>query len=190
MQQLFDLFCMFFKIGMFTIGGGYAMLPIVQREIVEVRGLLTDEEFLDTISLTNSLPGPLGTNCATFVGYRVGGTKGAVVATFGAMIPSVIIILIIAALFQSFMDWPVVQYIFLGIRPGVAALIFYSILRLQKSARVAHEYNWIMAGFGFLAISFWGLHPVLVILVAAIYGLFFRARLLHVLPGKKEDASR
>ena len=83
MKELFEIFWVFFKIGMFTIGGGYAMLPIIQKEVVDKKGWMENEEFLDAISLTNSLPGPLATNSATFIGYRVLGIKGALVAILG-----------------------------------------------------------------------------------------------------------
>ena len=87
MKRLFEIFCVFFKIGLFTIGGGYAMLPIIQKEVVEGKGWMTDEEFLDAISLTNSLPGPLATNSATFVGYRVARVPGSVAAVRGGAPP-------------------------------------------------------------------------------------------------------
>ena len=104
MKRLFEIFLVFFKIGLFTIGGGYAMLPIIQREVVETKHWMTDEEFLDAISLTNSLPGPLATNSATFVGYRVARAPGSVAAVLGAATPSVIIILLIAMVFHNIMD--------------------------------------------------------------------------------------
>ena len=174
MTRLFEIFLVFFKIGMFTIGGGYAMLPIIQKEVVEAKGWMADEEFLDAISLTNSLPGPLATNSATFVGYRVAGVPGAVSAVLGAATPSVIIILLIAMVFQNIMDYPVVGYIFDGVRPAVVALILYAVVKLARSARIGEYFNWVVALLGFAAVSIFGLHPILVVVCAALYGLFIR----------------
>ncbi|MGI6586083.1 MAG: chromate transporter, partial [Lutisporaceae bacterium] len=102
--MLLDIFLTFFKIGSFTIGGGYAMLPIIQREVVGNKKWLGEEEFLDSIAVTNSLPGPLAINCATFVGYRTAGYAGAAAAALGAVMPSFLIILVIAIFFASFRE--------------------------------------------------------------------------------------
>lgn len=172
--MLFEIFMVFFKIGMFTIGGGYAMLPIIQKEVVETKGWMTDSEFLDAISLTNSLPGPLATNSATFVGYSIKKVPGAIAAVLGAITPSVLIILLIAMVFDNITDYPVVQYIFDGIRPAVVALILYSVIKLGKSAKVKEERNWMLALAAFAAIAFFKLHPIIVIVCAAMIGIFFK----------------
>lgn len=109
MKQLFEIFTVFFKMGLFTIGGGYAMLPLIQKEVVENRGWMTDSEFLDAISLTNSLPGPLAANAATFVGYKLKKVRGSFSAVIGVMAPSIIIILLIAAIFSEVTDYPAVR---------------------------------------------------------------------------------
>lgn len=142
MKRLLEIFGVFFKIGMFTIGGGYAMLPIIQKEVVDTKGWMTDDEFLDAISLTNSLPGPLATNSATFVGYRVARAPGSIAAVLGAATPSVVIILLIAMVFQNIMDYPVVQYVFNGVRPAVVAPILYAVVKLAKSAKIGDHLNW------------------------------------------------
>lgn len=185
MKRLFEIFGIFFKIGLFTIGGGYAMLPIIQKEVVESKGWMTDEEFLDAISLTNSLPGPLATNSATFVGYRVAGVLGSVAAVLGAATPSVIIILLISMVFHNIIEYPVVQNVFNGVRPAVVALILYAVIKLAKSAKVGEYFNWLVALAGFAAISVFGLHPIVVVVCAALYGLFLRG---HVV--KAVDAGR
>lgn len=187
MKQLLEIFLVFFKIGLFTIGGGYAMLPIIQREVVETKGWMTDEEFLDAISLTNSLPGPLATNSATFVGYRVAGTPGSVAAILGAATPSVVIILLIAMVFQNIMDYPIVQYIFDGVRPAVAALILYAVVKLAKSAKVGEYFNWVVALLGFAAVAFFGLHPILVVVCSAAYGLLLRDRVVKAVDARGEN---
>ena len=174
MKRLLEIFGIFFKIGLFTIGGGYAMLPIIQKEVVESKGWMTDEEFLDAISLTNSLPGPLATISAIFVGYRVARVPGAVVAVLGAATPSVIIILLIAMVFTNIIDYPVVQNAFNGVRPAVVALILYAVVKLAKSAKVGEYFNWLVALAGFAAIAVFGLHPIVVVVCAALYGIFIR----------------
>ena len=186
MKRLFEIFLVFFKIGLFTIGGGYAMLPIIQREVVETKHWMTDEEFLDAISLTNSLPGPLATNSATFVGYRVARAPGFVAAVLGAATPSVIIILLIAMVFHNIMDYPVTQYIFNGVRPAVAALILYAVVKLAKSAKVGAYFNWIVALFGFVAVAVFGLHPIVVVVCSAAYGLLLRGQVVKAVDAHRE----
>lgn len=186
MKRLFEIFLVFFKIGLFTIGGGYAMLPIIQREVVETKHWMTDEEFLDAISLTNSLPGPLATNSATFVGYRVARAPGSVAAVLGAATPSVIIILLIAMVFHNIMDYPVTQYIFNGVRPAVAALILYAVVKLAKSAKVGAYFNWIVALFGFAAVAVFGLHPIVVVVCSAAYGLLLRGQVVKAVDAHRE----
>ena len=186
MKRLLEIFWVFFKIGAFTIGGGYAMLPIIQKEVVEAKGWMTDEEFLDAISLTNSLPGPLATNSATFVGYRVSGLPGSTAAVLGAVSPSILIILVIAMVFNNIMEYPVVGYIFDGIRPAVVALILYSIIKLAKSAKVGQYFNWLVALFGFIAIAVFKLHPIVVVVCAALYGLLLRERVVKAVDQSKE----
>ena len=172
MKQLFEIFAVFFKIGLFTIGGGYAMLPIIQKEVVETNGWMDDEEFLDVLSLTNSLPGPLAINSATFVGYRVCGVKGALAAVLGVASPSVIIILAVAMVFTNLTEYPAVQYIFNGVRPAVVALILYAVFKLAKSAKITEHFNWLVALAALAAIAVFGLHPIVVVIAAALYGLF------------------
>ena len=146
---------------------------------------------LDAISLTNSLPGPLATNSATFVGYRIAGVPGAVSAISGAAAPSVIIILIIAMVFQNIVEYPLVQAVFNGVRPAVAALILYSLVKLGKSARIGAYFNWLVALLSFGAIALFDLHPILVVVCAALYGLFVRNAVVRAVDagkaGKGED---
>ena len=172
--MLTSIFFIFFKIGLFTIGGGYAMLPVIQREIVSVRGWMSEEEFLDAISLTNSLPGPLATNCAAFLGYRLKRIPGALSAVLGAISPSVVIILSIAAVFHNIMDNPYVQYVFCGIRPAVVALIFYAVIKLAKSAQVKQPINAALALASFGSIAFFQVHPTVIILCAALIGVLLK----------------
>ncbi len=170
--MLFKLFLTFFKIGAFTIGGGYAMLPVIQKEVVDKKNWLTTEEFLDSIAVTNSLPGPLATNCATFVGYKTAGVLGALTSILGAITPSFFIILLIAAIFTSFADNYIVQLAFSGIRPAVAALILFSLVKLVKSVGIKWINTFIsITALGLILIL--NLHPAFVIIIFGTVGFFF-----------------
>ena len=125
--------------GLFTIGGGYAMLPIIQEAVCTEKGWLTDEEFLDSISLTNSLPGPLATNCATFIGYRLKRVPGSIAAILGTICPSIIIILLIAMVFNTAMDNAYVQAFFRGVGPAVFALIVSAVYKLATKANIMKD---------------------------------------------------
>ena len=190
MKQLLEIFAVFFKIGLFTIGGGYAMLPIIQKEVVETKGWMDDEEFLDALSLTNSLPGPLAINAATFVGYRVCKVKGALAAVHGAASPSVIIILAVAMVFSHLTEYPVVQHIFNGIRPAVVALILYAVIKLAKSAKIKEYFNWLIALAALGAIAVLGLHPIVVVIAAALYGLFIRGTVVKAVDAYRAGADK
>ena len=190
MKRLLEIFVVFFKIGLFTIGGGYAMLPIIQKEVVETKGWMDDEEFLDALSLTNSLPGPLAINAATFVGYRVCKVKGALAAVLGAASPSVIIILAVAMVFSHLTEYPVVQHIFNGIRPAVVALILYAVIKLAKSAKIKEYFNWLIALAALGAIAVLGLHPIVVVIAAALYGLFIRGTVVKAVDAYRAGADK
>ncbi len=169
--MLLDIFLTFFKVGSFTIGGGYAMLPIIQQEVVDKKKWLGEEEFLDSIAVTNSLPGPLAINCATFVGYKTAGLPGAVSAALGAVMPSFLIILIIAMFFGSIKDNSVVQNVFAGIRPAVVALIAYALVKLVKSMGI----NFINVSIGIAALAlilFLDIHPIITIVIFGSTGFF------------------
>jgi len=169
--MLFDIFLTFFKIGSFTIGGGYAMLPIIQQEVVDKKKWMNEEEFLDSIAVTNSLPGPLAINCATFVGHKRAGLPGAVSAALGAVMPSFLIILIIAMFFGSIKENPIVQDIFAGIRPAVVALIAFALVKLVKSVGI----NFVNVSIGVAAlmlILILDLHPIAAIVIFGSLGFF------------------
>jgi len=168
--MLFDIFKTFFKIGAFTLGGGYAMLPIIQKEVIKKKKWLKDDEFMDSIAVTNSLPGPLAINSATFVGYKTAGIPGAVVAALGAVLPSFMIILVIAIFFGNFADNAVVEQIFAGVRPAVVALIVYALVNLTKSVGI-NKINMIIAITALILILVANMHPILVIIMAGLAGL-------------------
>lgn len=169
--MLLDIFLTFFKVGAFTIGGGYAMLPIIQREVVDNKKWLGEEEFLDSIAVTNSLPGPLAINCATFVGYKTAGFPGAVSAALGAVMPSFLIILVIAVFFGTIQENPIVEHIFAGVRPAVVALIVYALVKLVKSMGISFINISISLGV-LLLILLLDLHPIVTIIICGILGFF------------------
>ena len=138
MKKPLQLFLTFFKIGAFTLGGGYAMLSMVEKAVVDQKKWIPNDEFWDMIAVVQSLPGVFAVNTALYVGHRVAGTKGAFTAMLGAIIPSITIILLLATIFREYRNQPVVERIFKGIRPCVVALILAPSLRMIKSAKV----NW------------------------------------------------
>lgn len=166
-----DIFLTFFKIGAFTIGGGYAMLPIIQKEVVENKKWLGEEEFLDSIAVTNSLPGPLAINCATFVGYKTAGFAGAASAALGAVMPSFLIILVIAIFFGTIQENAIVGSIFAGVRPAVVALIVYALVKLVKSMGI-NFVNISISLAVLLLILLMNFHPIVTIIICGTLGFF------------------
>ena len=169
--MLLDIFLTFFKIGSFTIGGGYAMLPIIQREVVDNKKWLGEEEFLDSIAVTNSLPGPLAINCATFVGYKTAGFAGAISAALGAVMPSFLIILVIAIFFGAIRENPIIEHVFAGIRPAVVALIAFALVKLVKSMGVNYV-NISISVSVLLLILLLNFHPIVTIIICGSLGFF------------------
>ena len=139
--MFYKLFWTYLKIGTFTLGGGYAMLPLIQREVVDRRGWIDEEEFLNMIALAQAAPGLIAVNSAIFIGWRVGGWKGVAGAVLGAVLPSFLIILMIAMVFRDWKDLPAVEAAFKGIRPAVVALIAAPLFKLAKAAKI----SWLTA---------------------------------------------
>ena len=132
MQRLRTIFASFFKIGLFTFGGGYAMLPLIEQELIAKRGWIEHKEFLDLLTLAQSVPGPIAINTSVFVGYKMRGLKGAVAALLGSVLPSFVIILAIALLFADIRHNPVVDAAFKGMRPAELALIVVPEISLER----------------------------------------------------------
>jgi chromate transporter len=170
MNAYFQLIWSFFQIGILTFGGGYAMLPMLQREIVEKRQWATEEEILDYYAIGQCTPGIIAVNTATFIGYKQKKIPGAVAATFGLVLPSLLIISAIAALLQNFADYPVVQHAFGGIRVAVAVLVLNAVVKLFKGG-VKGAFGIALFLASFLAVVLFDLSPVLVVLVALVCGL-------------------
>lgn len=169
MKELFDLFWTFCKIGALTFGGGYAMLPLIQREIVENKKWSTEKEILDYYAVGQCTPGVIAVNTATFIGYKLKGIIGGIVATLGVIFPSIVIILIIATFLQNFADLAIVQSAFAGIRVAVIALIITTVVKLIKSS-IKDYLGVIIAIIAFVISAFIGLSPVYVVIAAALTG--------------------
>lgn len=170
MNTLIDLFFTFCRIGGLTFGGGYAMLPMIQKEIVEEKKWATEEEVLDYYAVGQCTPGIIAVNTATFIGYKVQGIIGAIVATLGVVFPSLIIITIIAALLKNFASYAIIQHAFSGIRVVVIALIISAILKLAKTS-IKNSITLIIAILAFISVAFVNLSPIYIVVAAACVGL-------------------
>lgn len=170
MKTLIDLFFTFCRIGGLTFGGGYAMLPMIQKEIVEEKKWATEEEVLDYYAVGQCTPGIIAVNTATFIGYKVQGIIGAIVATLGVVFPSLIIITIIAALLKNFASYAIIQHAFSGIRVVVIALIISAILKLAKTS-IKNYITLIIAILAFISVAFVNLSPIYIVVVATCVGL-------------------
>lgn len=166
------MFLTFFKIGLFTLGGGYAMIPLIEEEVVNKHKWMTREELLDVIAIAQSCPGVFAINVSTFVGYKLRKTRGALLTSFGTALPSFIIILLIAMFFRRFEDNQVVAAIFRGIRPAVVALIAVPTFNMARSAHIGWANCWIPIA-GALLIWAFGVSPILIILAAGVGGWLY-----------------
>ncbi len=166
------LFVSFWKIGTFTIGGGYVMIPLMEQEVVDRRKWLTREEFLDYLSLSQAMPGIFAVNMATCIGRRLGGFRGVVSAVAGNILMPIALILLLAVFLRYFRDNVVVERIFMGLRPAVVALIAAPVFRLAKSAKVTWTNCWIPV-VAALLIWLLGVSPVWIIVAAILGGLIW-----------------
>jgi len=167
-----QLFWSFFKIGAFTLGGGYAMIPLIEQEIVGRRRWISAEEFAETLTLAQSAPGPVAINSAVFVGYKMRGIKGVLTSVFGTVIPSFVVILAIAMFVPNIRDQEVITRIFKGLRPAVVALIAVPVIRMLEKKK----FEWhivLIAAMAAVAISWLKISPIIVILIAGIGGIVY-----------------
>ena len=175
MKLLWELFIAFARIGAFTFGGGYAMLPMFQKELVEKKKWETEEALMDYYAIAQCTPGVIAVNTATLVGYKQKGTIGGIVATLGVVFPSFVIITIIAAILTNFADLPVVQNAFIGIRACVCALILDSVIKLGKKA-VVDRITLFIAIAVFLGMCIFNVSPIITVVGAALIGLLIQGR--------------
>lgn len=184
MPLLLDLFCAFFRIGLFTFGGGYAMLPLLQREIVEKKHWATEEELLDYFAVGQCTPGVIAVNTATFVGFKEKKLSGAIFATLGVVSPSLVIITVIAALLSNFAHIAAVQNAFAGIRVAVCVLILNSIVKLWKKSVVDKLTLGVFIAVFLGSVLLSHVSPVVFIVAAAVLGIVVRVWLRTGKEGK------
>jgi chromate transporter len=172
MNLYWQIFCTFTKIGAFTIGGGYAMLPMMEKEVVVKKKWMDSTEFIDRIAIAQSLPGIFAVNLSILTGYHLKGNKGSIVATLGAILPSFIMILAVALFFRHFNDNIYVMKMFRTIRPAVVALIAVPVFSTAREVGINVRTILIPVAAAFL-IWFWGVSPVYIVLAAAIGGCIY-----------------
>ncbi|HNX01128.1 MAG TPA: chromate transporter [Candidatus Cloacimonadota bacterium] len=168
----FSLFFSFLEIGAFTIGGGYAMLPLIQKEVIEKRKWMKTEDFLDGLALSQSLPGPIAVNIAAYTGYRIAGLIGSIAGVLGAVIPSFIAILLISMFLYQFHQQPLWNRIFIGIRPAVVALIAASLINIGQMSKLKWKVAWLPI-IVFILIVFFNISPAWMVILALITGMIF-----------------
>ncbi len=167
--RLLKLFTTFFKLGLFTIGGGYVMIPLIEREVVDKYRWIEKRDFVDLLAIAQSSPGVLAVNMSIFIGYKLRGVRGSVAAAVGNVLPSVVIILLIALFFNRFREYEVVNNVFMGIRPAVVALIASPVFSVAKSAKIGWTNVWIPLLSALLIVAF-GVSPIYIILIAGVGG--------------------
>ena len=172
MKKSLELFLSIFKIGTFTFGGGYAMIPLIEEEVVVNKGWISKEEFLDILVVSQSLPGALAVNTSVFLGYKIGGFIGAMVALLAVILPSFLIILIIAVFFMKFRDNYYVNAAFKGITAAVPMLVLIGAISLSKGLE-KNIRTLITIIVGIIALAFFNIQPVLVIIISGLYGVIF-----------------
>lgn len=170
LKSVLALFFSFFKIGLFTFGGGYAMIPLIQKEAVSKQGWITDDDILEILAIAESTPGPIAINSATFVGYRVAGFFGALAATIGVVVPSFVIILLLSYAFTNFQENRYVKAAFFGIRAGVLGLLFKSLFTMYQKLKKS-LLSYILLAAAFTATAFFNVHVLVVVLGCASCGI-------------------
>lgn len=172
MNFYLKVFITFFRIGMFTLGGGFAMVTLIQNEIVDKKKWISKDDFFDLLAIAQSAPGVFAVNIAIFIGYKLRKFKGALVVTLGTILPSFLIILSIALFFQQFRSIPLVESIFKGIRPGVIALIAAPTFTMAKSAKINRYTIWIPVVSAFM-IWMMGVSPIYIIIISGTLGYLY-----------------
>lgn len=183
MKKYLDIFFSFFRVGGLTFGGGLAMLPILEREVNETHGWLTKEEIADYYALAQCAPGIIAINTSVLCGNHIAGVAGGIVAAFGVVVPSIIIILIIASVLNNFMSAPAVAAALMGIRAGVCALILKTVMNLSKK-NVVDTVTFVTFCIAIFALTFMDINPVVPVIFGAVVGIVARTF------GKKEKEDK
>lgn len=171
-NKVSQLFLTFLKIGAFTFGGGYAMIPLIQREVVQQKKWLTDEEVSDVIAISETTPGPIAVNAATFVGYKINGIKGATAATLGVILPSFVIIVLIALAFKKYMQYEIVANAFWGIRLAVIVLMAKAFITMLKQCP-KNMVSYGIAVAALVVVALFHIDVLIVIIGAALVGIIY-----------------
>ena len=172
LRKILTLFAVFFRIGAFTFGGGYAMIPLIQRDVVEKHKWITDDDILEIVAIAESTPGPIAINSATFVGYRVAGFFGAFAATFGVVLPSFVLISLISLVLGEFQNITAVRYAFFGIRAGVLALLLKALVGMYRKCP-KKIVSYCVIAFAFILSVFTKINLLFVIIGCALIGLIY-----------------
>lgn len=185
-KELIKLFIAFFKIGALTFGGGYAMLPMLEREVVVKHKWATMEELMDYFAIGQCTPGVIAVNTATFVGYKKFGNIGGIVATLGVICPSIIIISLIASVLSAIYDNPVVRHAFAGIGVAVCAILVQAILKIGK-AGLSDWFTWVVAAVAFVLSMFFNVSTILIVIIAGASALVYKAVVSRLKTAKGGD---
>lgn len=169
-KKLFQIFWTFFKIGPVTFGGGYAMIPLIEREVVEKKKWVKTEDITDVFAIAESIPGAIAINSSTFIGYRIGGIKGAIAALLGVFLPTFLIVVVLSMIFLQIQDNPKIEAAFQAIRASIVALIVYAGYMIGKTAII--DKTTLIISIGSMAILFFlHIHPVGIILFGILLGI-------------------
>lgn len=180
-MQLWDLFVTFFLIGLVSFGGGYAMIPLIQEEVVVRHGWLTTQEFSNMLAIAGMSPGPVATNSAVYIGLRVDGITGAVAAVLGMVLPSLLLILLLSSLFYKFQKKHAVKSVFYGLRPVITGLVVYAAIVFARENGILGSVSWHSASLLLIyagalgALAYFRLHPIFVIVVSGLLGAILYA---------------
>ena len=180
-NRIIEIFILFFKIGAFTIGGGYAMLSLIEDEIVNKKKWLDHEEFLDGMAIAQSTPGVLAVNISLITGYKIAGFLGMFAGMLGAVLPSFFIVLFLSQILLAYGNHPIVVAIFNGVKPAITALILISVYRIGKSANI-NRYNFVIPLIVAVLIKYFRVSPIIIIIATMILGNIF-----YILKERKED---
>lgn len=171
MKEYIEIFITFFRVGLFTFGGGYAMLPIAEREIIDKRGWITQDQLIDYYGIAQVSMGIIAINTCALIGYQVKGKRGATLAAFASAAPSIIIITLIAMVLENFMNIPVIISMFSAIRVGVTALIVNTAIKLARKGIIDIK-GLALFSISFISITFFKINPIILIVFSALFGIF------------------
>ncbi len=171
---MLKLFLIFFKIGLITFGGGYAMIPLIEKELVLKQKLVSEDEFLDYVSIAQSFPGAIAVNISLLLGYKFNKLLGSIVCVLGTILPSFISIIILSYFYNKNNASSYLNGFFLGVRPVVASLLLYSFFRLSKKVE-KNTLNILFLGISFILVTFFSINPIYIIIIGGILGLWINS---------------